>query len=143
MRNFIKIFIKKFIKNPKYLVLSLLPIIIIITIQTIIFFSNFSNKKKPNQNQNNYQNNLIKKTKKDSAKKYVSSFVSEPIEPYQYILKEFNGKLGVFKKNQEQPEIIFDVIIDNLPDVDIAQLKEGLKIQNEQELNDRIEDFIS
>lgn len=91
----------------------------------------------------NLNNNFNKISNKTISQKSVNSFVSNPIDSYLYILKEFNGKLAVFKNNQETPEIIFDVLVDNLPDVDIAQLKEGLKIQTEQELNERIEDFIS
>lgn len=68
---------------------------------------------------------------------------SQPVEEYKYLLKEFNGKLAVFENGEKAPKMIFDVSIDSLPEVDALALKNGLKIKNEQELNDRIEDFIS
>lgn len=67
----------------------------------------------------------------------------QPVEEYKYLLKEFNGKLAVFENGEKAPKMIFDVSIDSLPEVDALALKNGLKIKNEQELNDRIEDFIS
>lgn len=88
----------------------------------------------------NKQNTNIKNS---TATKSLSIETSQPIEEYQFILKEYKGKLAVFKKDNPEPEITFDVLIDSLPEIDILQLKQGLKIKNQQELNDRIEDFIS
>lgn len=68
---------------------------------------------------------------------------SQPMDDYQFILKEFNGKLAVFKKDKREPEMVFNVLIDTLPQLDIEDLKIGLKIKNISELNERIEDFIS
>ena len=70
---------------------------------------------------------------------------SEVIEnpEYEYVLKEFNGKLAVFQWGEREPAMIFDVPIDSLPEIDANQLKQGLKIKDDQELNDRIEDFVS
>ncbi len=118
---------KKVIKTPKYLIPSLLAIAL-----AVKFFST------QQENKNNQTS-----IKSDQIIKSTNISTSEPINEYQYILKEFNGKLAVFKKNQIEPEIIFDVIVDSLPEIDVIQLKQGLKIQNEQELNERIEDFIS
>ena len=39
--------------------------------------------------------------------------------------------------------MVFDVLIDSLPEIDVIALKKGLKIKDENELNERIEDFIS
>ena len=69
--------------------------------------------------------------------------ISQPIEEYQYVLKEFNGKLAVFEKGDKDPQMIFDVSIDSLPEIDMIELKQGLKIKDANELNERIEDFIS
>ncbi len=84
---------------------------------------------------------------KNSDEKLVENSInvttSQPVEEYKYLLKEFNGKLAVFENGEKSPKMIFDVSIDSLPEVDALDLKNGLKIKNEKELNDRIEDFIS
>lgn len=114
---------KKSLKQSVYILLLLL--IIVTPIKFLLF------KK---------QNSTISNS---TVTKSLHIETSQPIEEYQFILKEYNGKLAVFKKDSTEPEIIFDVLIDSLPEIDILQLKQGLKIKNHQELNERIEDFIS
>lgn len=84
------------------------------------------------------------KTESDKTiKKSINVEISEPIKEYKYILKEYQGKLAVFEIDKKDPEMVFDVLIDSLPEIDVIALKKGLKIKDENELNERIEDFIS
>ncbi|MBP0979308.1 MAG: hypothetical protein J6C55_01520 [Oscillospiraceae bacterium] len=96
----------------------------------------------------NNKNNFNKEIQEEFIKNSVNITTSEPIynnnnNEYQYILKDFQGKLAVFEKDKKDPEMIFDVLIESLPEIDIIELKKGLKIKDEEELNARIEDFIS
>ena len=77
------------------------------------------------------------------SEEQVMTETPQPIEEYQYMLKEHNGKLGVFEQDKKEPYMLLDVNIETLPKIDIIQLKQGLKIKDKQELNDRIEDFSS
>lgn len=109
-------------KKSIYLILFL---IFIIAIVKVIYFDDY--------------------VKHEPAKKSFHIDNSQPIieEEYKYVLKEYNGKLAVFGKGKKEPEMIFDVLIESLPEVDVVELKQGLKIKDDQELKDRIEDFVS
>ncbi len=111
----------KLVRNSVYAICALI---------LLVFAFKFAFFKNKNLDEELIENSLSVKT-------------SQPVEEYKYILKEFNGKLAVFEIDEKTPKMIFDVTIDSLPEVDALALKNGLKIKDEQELNDRIEDFIS
>ena len=111
------------LKKSKYIILSL---VIIVAVFITVKFK--TSRDEPSDN-------LVKKS--------LNITTSQPVEEYKYILKDFQGKLAVFEKNKKDPEMIFDVLIDSLPEVDVIELQQGLKIKDEQELNERIEDFVS
>lgn len=67
----------------------------------------------------------------------------EPEPDYQYLLKEYNGRLGVFLKGQEQPEKLYDVLIRTLPAQDQLELAEGVKVRDYAALVALIEDYSS
>ncbi len=56
-----------------------------------------------------------------------------------YELKQYNGKIGVFKN--EALVYTLDIYIFTLPDSDKALLKEGIKAYSENELRDLIEEY--
>lgn len=66
-------------------------------------------------------------------------------EPYsfQYILKDYEGKLAVYLPDASEPEKIFNVYLSTLPPFDRGQLQQGVKIKDYAELVQRIEDYIS
>lgn len=67
---------------------------------------------------------------------------SEPYS-YQYILKDYEGKLAVYLPDASEPEKIFNVYLSTLPPFDRGQLQQGVKIKDYAELVQRIEDYIS
>lgn len=70
--------------------------------------------------------------------------IQQQEEPdYQYILKEYNGRLGVFLKGQQQPEKLYDVLIRTLPLQDQQELAEGVKVRDYAQLVSLIEDYSS
>lgn len=70
------------------------------------------------------------------------SAVSE-ISDDSYIIKEYNGKVAIFKKSSENPLLISDVCVNNLPQTDRELLKKGIEVGTQKELNRLIEDYCS
>lgn len=66
-----------------------------------------------------------------------------PEDEYLYIMREFEGKIALYPKGSLEPELVFNQLVKHLPEYDRIQLKEGIKIYSGDELNARIEDFIS
>lgn len=64
-------------------------------------------------------------------------------DAYEYTLREYNGKVAVFKSNSESPEAIFDIYINSLPDYDKGQLAQGIRAKTFEELFAMIEDYTS
>jgi len=60
-----------------------------------------------------------------------------------YILKEYDGRVALYKINKEEPIEVFDVYTDSLPYDDYLLIKNGIKIKSEAELQKIIEEYIS
>ncbi len=69
-----------------------------------------------------------------------------PIEEaadYEYLLKDYRGRLAVFHRGAADPDLVFDVYIQSLPDYDRGQLKNGVSAKDYAELVNLIEDYTS
>jgi len=67
-----------------------------------------------------------------------SSRQEEPL----FILKEYNGCIGVFKEGEKEPSrVLEDVVVKSLPEYDRKLLKTGIKVYSLWELQDLIEDY--
>lgn len=64
-------------------------------------------------------------------------------EEYEYLLKDYGGRLAVFKRGAASPDMIFDVYVKSLPDFDRNQLQTGVTAKNYSELVGLIEDYTS
>ena len=60
-----------------------------------------------------------------------------------YWLRDWQGKLGVFLGDSQEPEMVFDVYVKNLPEADCELLANGLYVAEYTDLVSRIEDYIS
>lgn len=60
-----------------------------------------------------------------------------------YTLKEYQGRLAVYKYGQSTPYEIFEIQVSSLPEEDAQSLKKGIQITNEKELKKLISDFTS
>ena len=76
--------------------------------------------------------------------------IVQPVEPsstvqedYEYVIGEQGGRLAVYYKDNTEPESVLDVYITLLPEADVAQIREGIRVRDQKELMDRLEDFIS
>lgn len=64
-----------------------------------------------------------------------------PATSYQYCLREYEEKIGVFRTNDEKPFMTIDVYVATLPSVDQMQLKDGIYIEDDEKLRMIIEDY--
>ena len=58
-----------------------------------------------------------------------------------YLIREYEGKIGVFTQNSDTPIKIIETNPTLLPEYDQKMLKEGIYLYSETELRQLIEDF--
>ena len=68
---------------------------------------------------------------------------SEISSEYGYVLREYEGAIGVFKAGVSEPIAVIEVDTRMLPDKDRAALILGVYAADDEELNRRIEDYSS
>lgn len=108
--------------SKKFLVLcSIISIIVI----TIIFYSLFT---------------LINTTK-EPINPVIEQNESNTKQNYEYLLKDINGKINVFKKDVDTPINILDKRTDILPSYDRELLSQGIYLENIEQLNKILEDY--
>ena len=61
---------------------------------------------------------------------------------YEYTIKDYKGRIAIFKYGKELPLEIFDIYTDSLPKTDSMRIEEGIDITDEKELQKIIEDYI-
>lgn len=110
-------------KNKKILYLGLAticPLIIGFTTLSMIFFN---------------KNTKLKeiKTKEIEA--------NEEKNNYEYVVKEIDGKIGVFENGKNVPIETLEKEVEYLPEYDKKILKDGIFVENNQELNKILEDY--
>lgn len=64
-----------------------------------------------------------------------------PAVTYQYCLREYEEKIGVFRVNDDKPFMTIDVYISTLPSVDQMDLKEGIYVEDDEKLRMIVEDY--
>ena len=88
-------------------------------------------------------NNRITKlheTKSNEQQPVFNETVSDETEADdEYVIKEFDGKIGVFKNGDFQ--YMIDVYVFTLPEYDKKLLSQGIKVSSEQELNDVLSSY--
>ena len=62
-------------------------------------------------------------------------------EGESYTLREFNGRLAVFRGSEDEPSEVFDIFVQSLPDDDRAALAEGITVSSPEELRKLLEDY--
>ncbi len=77
--------------------------------------------------------------------KISSKVLSEPVplESVGYVLREYNGNLGIFRGESESPYKIVTVNLNLLSDFDREALRIGIEMDSESEINRLIEDLTS
>lgn len=67
--------------------------------------------------------------------------VSEEI--HQYVLKDYNGNLAIFKNNDETPIQEFNILTSTYSEYDRSLLKYGIVVKTKEQLQQLIEDYTS
>lgn len=67
----------------------------------------------------------------------------ETPSPAAYTLREYEGKLAVFRGDSKAPYQIYDVSVSTLPEYDRTLLKEGIPAETPAQLDRLIEDYTS
>ncbi len=60
-----------------------------------------------------------------------------------YTVKEYEGKVAVFEANSNSPLTVYESYVSLLPEYDRMLLKEGISVDNTEELQKIIEDYTS
>lgn len=71
------------------------------------------------------------------------SGISMQEEEYEYLLKEYQERIGVFRKGADTPEMMLNVYVYHLPKYDQQMLKEGIPAKDYQQLVSLMEDYTS
>ncbi len=85
-------------------------------------------------------------TPEESVLVYESSEKSEQSEQAAtegYVLKEYQGRLGVFAKSNDTPLFISEVLLSNLPSCDQTEIKKGIPVTDRRSLNRLLEELCS
>ena len=79
------------------------------------------------------------------SNKYTSSEhnSTEDTPTHIYTVKEYSGRIAVFKRDDSEPIRIIDVYTSTLPEEDVEKLRQGINIGSDAELQQVIEDFSS
>lgn len=70
---------------------------------------------------------LILDTRADSAEKYT--------------LRDYGGRIAVFRYGEDEPDEVFDIFTSSLPDGEIERLQTGITVEGEEALQRLIEDY--
>ncbi len=86
---------------------------------------------------------VTSKDKNAGAQSDVSGITSDASGSPLYVLKEYQGHVGVFRYGYTSPSEILDALISDLPAHDREELKSGVYVYSDDELQQRIEDYDS
>ena len=73
----------------------------------------------------------------------VSSSQEESAAEYLYLVKQYNGNIGIFNFGENAPFKVIETDVSLLPSFDRIALEDGIEIYSEEELDAIIEDFDS
>lgn len=65
------------------------------------------------------------------------------ISPDYFTIKEYDGKIAVYKNEEENPYVVYDAYVSLLPQQDAERLKQGIVTDDKNYLQSVIEDYTS
>ena len=68
---------------------------------------------------------------------------SDNIQQDIFIVKEYEGKIAVFKNDDSKPTTVYESYISLLPESDRIRLQNGITVDNTNDLQKIIEDYTS
>lgn len=85
----------------------------------------------------------IKGQRAEAHRRSLENSVAETQTEVGFMLKEFGGELAVFRGSSETPYRLLGISTAVMSDYDKEQLKSGIYVRTEQELNSLHEDYTS
>lgn len=71
-----------------------------------------------------------------------TSFVIEKTAaPGKYIIRDYQGRVAVFRYGEDEPEEVFEVFTSSLPESECERLSRGITVKSDEELQSLIEDY--
>ena len=135
--------------NKKIIILLIIGVILLTTVVLGAVFINKNNTEKFDMSgkkhlANDYDKNENIEVVTTIANENVISPNEELTDNEIYILKENDGYIAIYKLNEEGKEILIKstgVITSYLPEVDMLELRKGIKVVGKENLNARLEDY--
>lgn len=59
----------------------------------------------------------------------------------KYTLRDYGGRIAVFKYGDDEPDEVFDIFTSSLPEGEIERLQKGITVEGEKALQRLIEDY--
>lgn len=59
------------------------------------------------------------------------------------VLGSWKGYVALFRQGQEEPWQIFPTTVESLPEADQTALAEGIRVRNDRDLQQLLEDYLS
>lgn len=81
--------------------------------------------------------------KDDNISDITPTEIQQTTEYQTYIVREYNGMVAVFYNGQDNPVKVTDRYISALPQQDINDLKQGIPVDDEENLRKLLEDLCS
>jgi len=124
----------------KFFIVLIAVAVLVITISlSVIAASVFSNRRGEQKTES--QNTVSSSDRQPIAE--VSSSQEESALDYLYLVKQYNGNIGVFNAGEDTPFKVIETDVSLLPSFDRIALEDGIEIYTEGELDSIIEDFDS
>ncbi len=124
----------------KKLWIVLLCVMIVIIGMLAYGYSQKSLYNTPEPSSSNVLNNF---TSNETSSQENSEIIAMASRSNTYILREYEGHIGIFYNDESIPYQEIDVDITLLPQPDREQLKTGIKVTDPDDLRKRIEDYES
>ncbi len=64
-------------------------------------------------------------------------------DDYLYTIMDYEGHVSVIRYGEKEPYEIFDTYTNSLPEIDQQQLREGVRIYSDAQLQKAVEDYTS
>ena len=107
-----------------------------------IVIQKFDNPKKPN-NEIISSQNISEQIKPAQATESAKNEVKPQPKKSGYKIQEYNGNIAVFENGQDKPFRKTEIAVKNLPEVDRNELKNGIEVETNEELQTLLEDYLS
>lgn len=59
----------------------------------------------------------------------------------KYTLRDYGGRIAVFKYGEDKPDEVFDIFTSSLPESEVKRLQNGITVEGEKALQRLIEDY--